>query len=131
MTSDQADLSGPLHGYFVMIGNTQDEISLYKQSGNTITKIIDGVDGRVNLSIVNVRLKVTRDAEGSWELFSDIGITGTYISEGIAQDLTFFPQPILVFNAFTHPPDPMLFTLTISMCQEISMWTTSLLPLML
>jgi hypothetical protein len=33
-------------GYFVRLGNTDDEISLYrKDTGGTITKIIDGING--------------------------------------------------------------------------------------
>jgi hypothetical protein len=87
--SDAEDLSGSLNGYFVMIGDTPDEISLYRQSGLVKTKIIDGFNGRVNLSIVNARIKVTRDDLGNWELFSDVGLTGTYISEGISFDNTF------------------------------------------
>jgi hypothetical protein len=82
LTSDQADLTQPLNGYFVMIGNTEDEISLYKQSGTTMTRIISG-PGRVNLSTVSTKIKVTRDATGGWELFSDVGSTGSYTLEGI------------------------------------------------
>jgi hypothetical protein len=87
--SDSENLAGAVNGYFVMIGDTPDEISLYRQSGNTKTKIIDGVNARANLSAVNARIKVTRDVLGNWELFSDVGLTGTYVSEGIAFDDTF------------------------------------------
>ncbi len=86
--SDSANVSGSLNGYYVMLGNTADEISLYRQSGTTRTKIIDGIDGRLNLSSSVTKVKVTRDASGNWELFSDVGLTGTYASEGIALDAT-------------------------------------------
>lgn len=86
--SDQASLTGSLNGYFVMIGDTPDEVSLYKQAGNVKTKIIDGLDGRVNFSIVNVKVKVTRDALGNWELFSDVDATGTWALEGTVNDVT-------------------------------------------
>lgn len=89
LVSNQADLSGSLNGYFVIVGDTPDEVSLYRQSGSSITKIIDGSDGSVNLSLVDVAVKVTRDNLGNWELFSDVGITGTYTSEGTAADNTF------------------------------------------
>jgi hypothetical protein len=42
LTSDNAVLSGSLTGYFVRIGNATDEVSLYRQNGNTKAKIIDG-----------------------------------------------------------------------------------------
>src|SRR5437868_1979736 len=41
LVSDQADLSGNVNGYFVLIGDTPDEVSLYRQEGNIRTKIID------------------------------------------------------------------------------------------
>jgi hypothetical protein len=81
LVSDQANLKQPLNGYFVMIGNTADEVSLYKQTGTTLTKIIDGVDARVSGSPVRVTVRVTRDGTGTWALFADVNNTGTFIQE--------------------------------------------------
>ncbi len=89
LVSDSVNVSGSLNGYYVMIGNTADEISLYRQSGTTRTKIIDGVDGRLNLSASSTRVKITRDASGNWGLSSDVGLTGTYTLEGLAFDATY------------------------------------------
>ncbi|MBY0435828.1 MAG: lamin tail domain-containing protein [Cyclobacteriaceae bacterium] len=89
LVSDQANVTGNLNGYFVKAGNTDDEISLYRQSGSTVTEIIDGLNGRLNLSTVQAKIKVTRDAAGGWQLFSDVGVTGTYILEGSVTDNTF------------------------------------------
>jgi hypothetical protein len=90
LVSDQADLKQSLNGYFVMIGNTADEVSLYKQAGTTITKIIDGLDARVGAATVIVKVKVTRDASGLWSLYSDVGNTGTYTQEASSvNDVTY------------------------------------------
>ncbi len=89
LTADQTDLGGSLNGYFILIGDTPDEVSLYRQSGTVRTKIIDGIDGSVNQSVVQVAMKVTRDVAGTWELFRDVGVSGTWISEGSIQDSTF------------------------------------------
>src|SRR5690606_34591948 len=78
LTSDQQNLSGILNGYFVMIGGTADEVSLYRQSGSVTTKIIDGKDGRTDTALVMLKLKVTRSETGDWQLFSDAAITGSY-----------------------------------------------------
>jgi len=86
LVSDQVNLKGSLNGYFVFIGNTADEISLYRQSGLTITKIIDGIDGSVNSDVVEARIKVTRDASGNWELLRDTTGAYTFISEGTVLD---------------------------------------------
>lgn len=85
LVSSSSDLTQATNGYFVMIGNTPDEISLYQQTGTQTNVLIDGPDGMVNLSTVEVKVKVTRDASGNWELFADTttGFTG-YTSLGTA-----------------------------------------------
>jgi hypothetical protein len=88
LVADNADITQSLNGYYVMLGNTTDEISLYCQTGTTRTKIIDGTDGRLNVSVCEVKIKVTRNVSGEWELFSDFGLTGTYTLEGTIVDAT-------------------------------------------
>lgn len=87
LVSDVVDFTG--NGYFVMVGNTQDEVSLYRQSGTTISKIIDGIDGRVNLTAPELFVRVTRDSLSNWELFSDTSLTNNYTSEGSVVDSTY------------------------------------------
>lgn len=89
LMSDQANLKGSLNGYFVMIGNTSDEISLYRQTGLTITEILDGLDGSVNMENVQARIRVSRDVAGNWEVLRDTTGGHTFISEGTVIDLTY------------------------------------------
>jgi len=89
LVSNQTVLTNPVNGYFVMIGNTTDEISLYRQDGSVVTKIIDGVDDRVDVSLVTARIRVTRDDMGNWELLSDTAGTTNYFSEGTVFDDTY------------------------------------------
>lgn len=88
LASSTANLNGALQGYYVMIGNTDDEISLYRQTGTTRVKIIDGVNGRLAFPNSSMRIKVTRDATGHWQLHTDMGMTGRYTIEGSATDAT-------------------------------------------
>jgi hypothetical protein len=78
-------------GYFVRIGNTDDEICLYKKNtSGIITKIIDGTDGILNKSINALKIKITRGADNNWVLFRDITGTGNnYTSEGTTIDATY------------------------------------------
>jgi hypothetical protein len=87
LVSDVAVLTGTLNGYFVRIGNTADEVSLYVQTGGTKTEIIDGLDARINQSAATLRIKVTRDANGLWQLSVDPTLTG-YIVEGSVTNAT-------------------------------------------
>ena len=68
LVSDQSDLTGPLHGYYVLVGNTTDDVSLYRQSGTVHTKIIDGKDGLLDADGSNLKISVTHTNDGIWEL---------------------------------------------------------------
>jgi hypothetical protein len=78
-------------GYFVRIGNTADEICLYrKDATGVVTKIIDGLDGVLNTSNNAMKIKVIRDASNQWTLSRDLtGLGGSYFSEGTVTDATF------------------------------------------
>lgn len=86
LVSDVQNLSN--NGYFVMVGNTSDEVSLYRQNGGSISKIIDGADGLVNVSVPEVLIRVTRDSMANWQLFSDTTLTTNYTLEGTVSDST-------------------------------------------
>ena len=89
LTSDSPNLNGPLNGYFVMAGNTADEVSLYRQTGTAIEKLIDGMDGRLNYATVRARIRVETDEDGTWTLAVDTGPagpTGIFVTEGSVQD---------------------------------------------
>ena len=78
------------NGYFVRIGGTPDEISLYKSTGGVNSILINGTDGITNTSNNTLKIKVTRDASNLWKLERDIAGTGnSYISEGTAVDNSF------------------------------------------
>ena len=92
LTASASDLRlNSTTGYFVRIGNTDDEISLYRKDANgTITKIIDGVNGILNKSNNVMKIKVTRDADNRWTLFRDLTGTGnSFISEGSITEATY------------------------------------------
>lgn len=75
------------NGYFVRVGNTADEISLYKQLNGITTKIIDGVDASVSSSNNRVNIKVTRSTNHVWILSSNVNGAGFgYYTEGGISD---------------------------------------------
>lgn len=78
------------NGYFVRIGGTPDEISLYKSTGGTASILINGVDGVTNTSNTILKIRITRDAANQWTLERDVTGTGnSYFTEGTAVDNTF------------------------------------------
>ncbi|HEY1023835.1 MAG TPA: lamin tail domain-containing protein, partial [Sphingobacteriaceae bacterium] len=92
LVSDHADLkSDSLNGYFIRLGSANDEISLYKRSGNAATseKIIDGVNGILNHSNNTLKVRVTRSGN-MFTLERDVTGTGTsFFKEGETLDTSF------------------------------------------
>ena len=86
LISDSSNLSGMNSGFFVRVGNTSDEISLYRKDLGTITKIIDGLDGRVASTTNNIfKIKITRTPNNEFRLFDDAtGSGNAYVLEGSA-----------------------------------------------
>ena len=80
--SDNNDLTSGCNGYFVKVGDTQDDISLWLQEGTKKTKIIDGIDKRTDRNPCELRVKVTRDAVGNFTLYSKLSTETDWVTEG-------------------------------------------------
>jgi hypothetical protein len=91
ISSDSIPIANTTTGYFVRLGNTEDEISLYrKDADNKIIKIIDGVNGLLNKSENRYRLKVTRRGKSKWGLWYDESMSGSqYVNGGTGIDSTY------------------------------------------
>ena len=91
LTASAGDLTASsTTGYFVRIGNTDDEISLYRKEAGAVVKIIDGINGILNSSNNMMKIKVTRNAANQWILSRDLSGTGNnYFSEGVVTDAGF------------------------------------------
>mgnify|MGYP001495869037 CR=1 FL=1 len=70
MTNDTL-LENFSEAYFIRIGNTEDEVSLYRLDNGVITKIIDGLDDLVVMNKVDIKLKVERGLGCNFSLWVD------------------------------------------------------------
>ncbi len=90
LVSEQSDLlSTTNNGYFVRIGGTPDEISLYKMTAGVASVLINGTDGVTNRSNNLLRIKIIRDANNLWSLELDASGGTNFILEGTATDNSF------------------------------------------
>ncbi|TCO28711.1 FlgD-like protein [Pedobacter psychrotolerans] len=92
LIADKEDLKGSLNGYYVQVGETgaTDGFHLYRQSGTSTSRIITGPQKkRSKAGNVYAKVKVTRDASGKWELFTDIAGGNNFNMEGSVTDATF------------------------------------------
>ncbi len=92
LMSDNSNLlASTINGYFVRIGNTSDDISLYKSTAGTQAILIDGINATVASSTSNlIKIKVTRTSSNVFTLERDMtGIGSSYVSEGSITDASF------------------------------------------
>ncbi len=91
LVSNKVPNASNVHGYFVRIGYSTDEISLYRQSGDrsTAIEIIDGKDGTTDRENVAARVKVTRSATGAWALMHSQQMDNNFFLEGSVIDSTY------------------------------------------
>ncbi len=90
LVSNTPNLNSVTNGYFVRIGNTKKEISLYCQDVSSTKMIIDGEDNRIDVDNVEVKIKITRDNEGNWTLKSDVLDGNGYKTEGSVFDNNYY-----------------------------------------
>lgn len=84
--SDRSTLVNGLRGYFVQVGGTNDEVSLYLQEGMQKVKIIDGVDKRTDGKPVDITIRVTRDSSSVFSLYSRLSTESDFLLEGTTQN---------------------------------------------
>ncbi|MGV3539538.1 MAG: lamin tail domain-containing protein [Rufibacter sp.] len=90
LTSDSPDLKGGSKGYFVRMGGTEDEVSLYRKDGTTSTRIINGPDKTIAAADNKFWVRITRTAAGSWTLELDVNPTRqNYVTQGTVQDVRY------------------------------------------
>ncbi len=92
LTADNADFNAPLNGYYLLIGESgaTDSYDLFKQTGTTSVKIIDGAaKTRTNINEVIANIEITRTSNGLWDLKTDNTGGTNYTSEGTVTDNTF------------------------------------------
>ena len=86
LISDSYDLKKNLNGYYLKIGGTNDDISLYRQDQDNHSIIIEGRKGKLNLNKNEIRIKISRDTNYLWMLEIDSNGGFDYLFEGKAID---------------------------------------------
>jgi len=91
LVSTEPDLRGPLNGYYLQIGkdgSNNKRIYLFRQDGMTRTEILAGLDNVANATNNILRIKVLRDFNGNWEVYTDSQGGETYELQGNVTDAT-------------------------------------------
>lgn len=86
LVSDMADLKGPLNGYFLQAGGSDDSVSFYRQQGMQYTRLCSCSHLFTGHSTNTFRFRVTRDTEGNWEIGADSTGNTNYFIAGACRD---------------------------------------------
>lgn len=90
LVASSNDFADNTEGYFIQLGSTTDEVSLYRQDGDECHKLVTGRKKLLNHSSFSVSVKVTCDVDGKWTLYSYLpGMDSGWYEEGIALDDTY------------------------------------------
>ncbi len=91
LVSDAQNLKEPLNGYFIQIGKDGGEnkrLYLFRQDGETMTEILSGSQNLASTTNNILRIRVTRDEDGVWELWADGAGGQLFVPQGSVTDLT-------------------------------------------
>jgi hypothetical protein len=100
LVSDDANLGGPVNGYFLQIGGSNDSISFMKQTGTQLENLFQGNFSSTNHSTNVFRFKMIHDSTGKWTLYTDDTGGTNYLEEG------HYPDPGIIspswFGIYCH-----------------------------
>lgn len=89
LVSDQPTLEGPLNGYFLQVGGANDSLGLFRQNGIDSELILQAENAYTGNSTNVLRIKVSRNSSGLWELFIDQEGGNNFQPEGTVLDATY------------------------------------------
>lgn len=89
LASDQQDLTLPLDGYYLQFGEAgaNDAVELFRQAGSNRVSVCRATPAGIAASFA-LRVKVTRDGQGLWEVFIDYAGGGDFVREASGSDPT-------------------------------------------
>jgi len=86
LSSNHQNLNEPLAGYFILIGGKNDNVSFYRQEGNTDYLLIEGEYDLLDNSTNSIEIKISKTNDDVWDLWVDPNLSGNYILQGSIHD---------------------------------------------
>lgn len=92
LLSDTPNLKGPLNGYYLQIGKNGGEnkrLFLFRQDGEEAVELLAGFQNLASASNNLIRIRVTRNSQGFWEVMADAGGGQLFVPQGSVLDATY------------------------------------------
>ena len=107
LMASQADLkSSNNSGYFVRLGGTDDDVSLFrKDSTRTAVVVVDGVNGTLASATNNlVRVRVTRNTANRWTLERDLTGGRSFVAETVQPTDATYQRSVALGMSLRYSP---------------------------
>lgn len=89
LASSSQNLSDALNGYFLQIGGSKDQISLYRQEGVETVLLASGRELMKDNNSPELAIKVECDDNGYWTFWTCLNEESDYVKEKQVRDVTF------------------------------------------
>lgn len=89
LASEDSVLTGAVNGYYLLIGGSDDEVSLFRQDGTSERALIRSAANLVDVDPVEITCRVTRSAQARWQLWVRSAPGAPFVSMGSAVDSTY------------------------------------------
>ncbi len=89
LVSDQPDLEMPLHGYYIQVGGTDDSLYFCRQDSLQEQQLFHFSSAYTGNSTNVMRLRITREGNGSWTFYQDDSGGTNFLQQGICIDSTY------------------------------------------
>lgn len=86
LVTDNPFLKGPLNGYFIQVGGSNDSLCFFKQTGTQLNKLFRGNFACTDHSSNLIRIKMIYDSTSNWTLYTDNTGGENYTEEGHCLD---------------------------------------------
>lgn len=89
LVSNEADLTGPLNGYFLQVGKTGGDMKrlfFYRQQGTETVLLMTGSMNLASGSNNIMRIRVVRDGAGNWAFYADPAGGNMFLPQGSVFD---------------------------------------------
>ncbi|TAJ15083.1 lamin tail domain-containing protein [Marinilabiliaceae bacterium JC017] len=116
LVADSPTIDNLSNAVYVEIGKSTDDICLHVKEDGKSTLLIDGLDDRVDVSHVNVRVKVTREGD-VWSLMADVG-NGWELEGSSTYPIGFTSQYFGIYCKYTATRSQKFFVDDISISGE-------------
>ena len=89
LTSNSIDLTQPMEGYYLQIGNSDRKVLLYQMKNKTAKKLAESEEDRLDSETIELSVKVIRNKDSEWKVYTQLNDEKSFREEFSVVDSAF------------------------------------------